>query len=581
MRRPQKLGARREILILLPVTLLLLVLISTFTLFSLRSALARWQQERREEASAVAERLVRRFAEAGRPSPSEADLARLADPLRAIGGSVSLADASGTTISEVGPGAAFREPMPPIPLEGSIWTWGPLDAGGGRVVARARLPGDGRSLVVELPAAALASQLRAVRWLTWILLPVNVALLLLAVFSLQQLFGPWERLLVRAEQAGAAPSADEDEVDFLLAAFERALGTAGGEDDLAALERTLAPSLQSGLLLLDRNGGVLALNELGAALLGLPPFRPEAQRPAVRKVLDSQPDVLALVVSAVESGTDVQREEVAVEVPTSAVGAAPRRSVLGLSIHPLRKGDGGVRGHLVLFTDLTEVRLRRERARVAEGLVQLGEMAAGVAHELRNGLGTLRGYLTLIDRKPDGGTVGDHLAEMRRETAHLERVANDFLEFARPGSARLSPVDLDQIVTRAAKDPALGGMLARIEGEAGLSVSGDEPLLSRALRNIFLNAAEAERRAGGEGPLEVGVRRTPEGAIAITIADRGTGLAAEVRERLYQPFATGRPGGVGLGLALAYRIVNLHGGTLDLADREGGGAVATIVLPAN
>ncbi len=591
MRRPQKLGARREILILLPVTLLLLVLISTFTLFSLRSALSRWQEERRDEVGAVAERLVRRFAETGRPNPQGAELARLGEAVRAMGGKLVVIDATGATVAEAGPGAAFRESMPRevpgAPADGALRTWGPLDAGGDRVIARARLLGGGRSLVVELPAAALASQLRAVRWLTWVVLPVNAALLLLALFSLQQLFGPWERLLARAEQAGPARSADEDEIDFLLAAFERALGAApgpagpaGGEDDLAALERTLAPSLQSGLLLLDRSGGVLALNDLGATLLGLPPLRPGAQGPGLRELLAGLPEVLALVVSAVESGTGVQREEVAVEIPAPEAGSAARRAVLGLSVHPLQRVDGGVRGYLVLFTDLTEVRLRREQARVAEGLAQLGEMAAGVAHELRNGLATLRGYLTLIDRKPGGTSVGDHLAEMRRETSHLERVANDFLEFARPGSARLSPVDLDQLVARAAHDPALGGMPARIEGEPGLVASGDEPLLSRALRNLLLNAAEAERRAGGEGPLAVGVHRTPEGTLAIAIADRGTGLAPEVRERLYQPFVTGRPGGVGLGLALAYRIVNLHGGTLSLADREGGGTIATIVLPA-
>lgn len=585
MRRPPKLGARREILILLPVTLLLLVLISTFTLFSLRSALSRWQEERRDEAAAIAERLVRRLSEAGRPNPSEADLVRLADPIRAMGGSLATIDASGATIAAAGP-STFREPPASEGAEetGSLRSWGPLEAAGDRVVARARL-GEGRSLMVELPATALASQLRAVRWLTWVVLPVNAALLLLAVFSIQQLFGPWERLLARAEQAGAARSADEDEIEFLLAAFERALGAPpgeagpGGEDDLAALERTLAPSLQSGLLLLDRTGGVLALNDLGASLLGLPPLKPGPLRPGLRELLARLPEVLNLVVSAVESGTGVQREEVTLEIPPPEAGGPARRVVLGLSVHPLQRVDGGVRGHLVLFTDLTEVRLRREQARMAEGLAQLGEMAAGVAHELRNGLATLRGYLTLIDRKPGGDSVGDHLAEMRLETAHLERVANDFLEFARPGSARMGPVALDQLVTRAANDPALLGMAATIEGDPGLVATADEPLLSRALRNLLLNSAEAERRAGREGPLALGIRRAPDGSIAITIADRGAGLAPEVRERLYQPFVTGRPGGVGLGLALAYRIVNLHGGTLGLADREGGGTIATVTLP--
>ncbi|MEP7011187.1 MAG: ATP-binding protein [Acidobacteriota bacterium] len=583
MRRPQKLGARREILILLPATLLLLVLISTFTLFSLRSALARWQGERQDEAAAIAGRLVRQLGEAA-PLPTEADLPRLAEPVRALGGALAMTDARGATIAQIGPysglGATGR-------AGDSSLAWGPTLVGGDSVAARVPLRGAGRSLVVELPAAALASQLRAVRWLTLIVLPVNAALLLLALFSLQQILGPWERLLARAEQAGGARSSDEDEVDFLLATFERALADApgsadpaAGEDDLAALERTLSPSLQSGLLLLGRHGEVLALNDLGAALLGLPALRPgSAAGPDVRDLLAGRPEVLALIVPAIASESAVQREELSIEGPGGA-GAGSRRTILGLSVHPLRRVDGGVRGHLILFTDLTEVRLRGEQARVAEGLSQLGEMAAGVAHELRNGLATLRGYLTLIDRRPDGDAVGDYLAEMRREADHLERVANDFLEFARPGSARREAVALDELLARAAHDPALGGFGVTVTGEPGLIASGDEPLLSRALRNLLLNAAEAERRAGGEGPLEIEAHKGPEGCLNVEIRDRGPGVSPEIRERLFQPFVTGRPGGVGLGLSLAYRIVSLHGGTLDLADREGGGTVATLVLPA-
>lgn len=586
MRRPQKLGARREILILLPATLLLLVLISTFALLSLRSALHRWQEERRDEAAVIAGRLVRQLGR--HPLPSEADLARLAEPVRALGGALALTDREGATLAQIGP---FSGLGPAGRAGDAAGSWGPLLTGGDSVAARVPLRGAGRNLVVELPAAALASQLRAVRWLTLIVLPVNAALLLLALFSLQQFLGPWERLLARAEQAAGTRSGDEDEVDFLLATFERALADApvttepaGGEDDLAALERTLAPSLQSGLLLLDRQGEVLALNDLGAALLGLPPFRPPVRSgpptgPGVRELLAGRPAVLALVEAAIASESRIQREEIGIESP-GAEGTGNRRTILGLSVHPLRRVDGGVRGHLVLFADLTEVRQRREQARLAEGLSQLGEMAAGVAHELRNGLATLRGYLTLIDRKPDGESVGDYLAEMRRETGHLERVASDFLEFARPGSARLQPVALDELLARAASDPALEGFGVTIAGEPARVASGDEPLLSRALRNLLLNAAEAERRSGSDGPLEIEVEKTSEDFLAISIRDRGPGVPAEIRERLYQPFVTGRSGGVGLGLALAYRIATLHGGTLDLADREGGGTVATLLLPA-
>ncbi len=591
MRRPQKLGARREILILLPATLLLLVLISTFTLLSFRSALQRWQEERKGEAASIAERLVRQLGSPGvqaRSTPSDSDLARLAAPLSALHVSLALTDREGKVIAQSGPFIATAPWRTASSfLEGPRSSWGPLETGNDLFLARAAFRGAAQYLVVELPGAALASQLRAVRRLTWVVVPVNAALLILALFSLQQILGPWERLLARAEQTGNERSDDQDEVDFLLATFERALAKAGGgtpesvEDDLAALERTLSPGFQSGLLLLDSQGVVLALNELGAALLGLPIFRTDRPSgPHVRDLLAERPEALELVTGAIESGAGVQREELTLEGVQGPAVSGARRLTLGLSVHPLRRVDGGTRGHLVLFSDLTEARLRGERTRMAEGLTQLGEMAAGVAHEIRNGLATLRGYLTLIDRKPGGDSVGDHLAEMRREADHLERVASDFLEFARPGSARLLPLALDDLLARAAHDPALGDFPVQIEGESRLTVMGDEPLLTRALRNLLQNAVQAEHRAHREGPIAIAARRRSEGTLAIEIADRGEGLPPAVRERLFQPFVTGRAGGVGLGLSLAYRIASLHRGSLDLVDREGGGTVATFVLPS-
>ncbi len=592
MRRPQKLGARREILILLPATLLLLVLISTFTLLSLRSALFRWQEERRDEAASIADRLVRElagFAFSGGAPPTEADLARVSGPLRAFGGSLAVVDGHGTTLTQIGPFTGFQtQPLDAVKIDGRVNVSGPLETGSDHVVAWAALRGAERRLVVELPAATLASQLRAVRRLTWFVVPVNTALLLLALFSLQQILGPWERLLARAEQTGTKRAGEEDEVDFLLATFERALANTQGpaapervEEDLATLERTLAPGLESGLLLLDSQGEVLALNELGSALLGLPSLRAgQEARTNVRDLLGDRPEALELVVSAIESGTGIQREEVILESFSGSAAPTGRQMTLGLSVHPLRRVDGGIRGYLVLFSDLTEVRLRGERERMAEGLTQLGEMAAGVAHEMRNGLATLRGYLTLIDRRPAGESVGEYLAEIRRESDHLERVASDFLEFARPGSAQLRPLALDDLLARAAHDPALGDFTVHVGGERGLTVMGDEPLLTRALRNLLLNAVQAERQAKSGGPIEISVKKTSENVIALEIADRGPGLPAEVREHLFQPFVTGRPGGVGLGLSLAYRIAVLHCGTLDLADREGGGTVATLALPS-
>ena len=148
-------------------------------------------------------------------------------------------------------------------------------------------------------------------------------------------------------------------------------------------------------------------------------------------------------------------------------------------------------------------------------------------------------------------------------------------------------VDLERVLLRASADPALGGMPVGIETEGSKTedassrvvVEGDVHLLERALRNLLSNAAEAERSAGREGPLEVVLTRL-ESYVEVTIRDRGRGLPEGDPAQLLDPFVSHREGGVGLGLALAQRIVKLHRGSLRLERRAEGGAEARIRLPA-
>ena len=258
-----------------------------------------------------------------------------------------------------------------------------------------------------------------------------------------------------------------------------------------------------------------------------------------------------------------------------------RTLTLGLTVHPLRRDDGGIRGYLVLFADLTEVERQAEERRLAESLSRVGQLAAGVAHELRNSLASLRGYLTLIERNPQQESIADYLSEIRSEADHLQRVLEDFLSFARPGTVRLESVDVESLVRRAAADPVLGEVSVVIQkGSDKVSrlplLRGDAQLLERALRNLLHNAEQAQ----GESRSEITVRLEHDAeALQIVVEDRGRGIAPEMRQKLFVPFATSRAEGVGLGLALTHRIVDLHGGRIRLEDREGGGTRAVLTFP--
>lgn len=564
--RPRRLGLRREVLILLPAALMVLVVLSTFTLFSYRGSLDLLAGDRRDEAARLARTAAGQLS--GEGLPGAAALKQLVPGAQ----SVAVVDAAGVPLVRTGEVAPLPPPSGEAP--GGI---GLDDALPGAVAGFAPFGGGpARWLRVDLGAEVLGGQLRGLEILTVSVLGINGALVVLVLFFLGHLLAPYETLLARARaMSGGGPEGDE--VEFLLGTFEQALASLAGrdarraEDDIAALERTLAHSLQSGLLLLDREGKVLALNTLGAELLGIAPPAPGAP---LAEVLASQPELHELLAGAVSAGSAPSRAECDVR---SGGGEA---LTVGLTVHPLRRDDGGTRGYLILFADLTEVRRQAEESRLAESLARLGEMAGGVAHELRNSLATLSGYLTLIERRPDEESIADYLAEIRHEADHLGRVLDDFLSFARPGTARMSELCLDRLLRRAAADPSLGGAEVRVQADPAGEVwlRGDPQLLERALRNLLHNAAQAEREAGRSGPVETAVALRDDGVV-LAIEDRGPGLPPEIRERLFHPFATGRRGGVGLGLALAHRIVVLHGGRIRLDDRPGGGTRAELFFP--
>lgn len=230
-----------------------------------------------------------------------------------------------------------------------------------------------------------------------------------------------------------------------------------------------------------------------------------------------------------------------------------------------------------------------ERRAAAESLRRVGEVAAGVAHELRNGLAVVGGYVEILEGRSHGGVWGSgdaaDLAEIRAEVEVLERVVNDLLSFARPGAARAERLDAGEIAALVVSDPAFRDFEIQLRraptsGKPPVIVA-DRALVERGLRNLLSNAAEAERRERSRrapAPIEVSVAAAG-GEVRFTVEDRGPGLPPTVRDHLGEPFVTARPGGVGLGLAIVRRVAALHGGGLEIGDREGGGTRATLSLP--
>lgn len=567
VRRPpprRGIGQQRELLVLLPVSLLILVLLSTFTLFAYRSTVELLLEERRAEATRLARKLGRELGSGGLPSAE--DLRDRLPTARAV----TIFDPQGRLRRTTDSGALVA-PVPRRDWLGRVTRAPAEDSVSGS--ARFRRDSETFSVRVDLAVPILRSRERSLRILTPVLLTGSGAVTVLVLIFLRHFLAPFEGLLERARRAGQEVPESQDEVVFLVETFEQALEALARPaevDELEALQGALAKSLESGVLLVDARGTLLAVNEIGAALLGLASPTPE-ERPAA-EVLAEQPALVAILDRALRRGEGAKREECAVSTPRG-------ERTLGVTVHPLRRDDAEVRGFLVLFADLTEVQEEMKENQLAESLSQLGELTAGVAHEMRNSLATLRGYLSLIERDPEGGSIADYLSEIRHESDHLQRVLEDLLTFARPGSVRAREVDLVALLHRAAADPALGAAAVEVEGKvADGHVRGDPQLLERAVRNLLHNAVEAQREAAREEPVRARVRHRDRG-VEIEVDDRGPGLSAEAREKLFDPFFSQRPGGVGLGLALTRRIVLLHDGRIHLDNRPDGGVRATLWIP--
>jgi two-component system, NtrC family, sensor histidine kinase HydH len=232
------------------------------------------------------------------------------------------------------------------------------------------------------------------------------------------------------------------------------------------------------------------------------------------------------------------------------------------------------------------LKLAQEEARRAERLAALGQLSAGLAHEIRNPLGVIKGSAELLNQKLAGADpmakelAGYIYTEVNRVSALVSR----FLDFARPSHLDLGAADLAQVVERCLKTVSEQGACSRVtvrrEFASGLpQVMLDQDLCDQVFTNLLLNACDAMGENGGE--LKVRVRRsTDDDGVVVEIEDSGPGVPPELKEQIFNPFVTTKKTGVGLGLAIVSKIVDAHGGSVKLISEPHHGACFRVTFPA-
>jgi len=236
--------------------------------------------------------------------------------------------------------------------------------------------------------------------------------------------------------------------------------------------------------------------------------------------------------------------------------------------------------YIAIRADITARKQAEERLRQQAALARVGQMAAVVAHEVRNPLAGIKGAMqVLIGRRAKDDEELRVLRDIVARVDSLNDLISDLMVFARPRSPQLADVELMRLateaVTMARRDPAGQGLDIRVEGGAA-TVRADAELVRGTLLNLLLNAGQA---LGGRGQVTVSVTQT-DGHASIRVQDDGPGIPEPLRDQVFEPFFTTKARGGGLGLAIAKRTAEIHGGAVTLTCPASGGTVVTLTLPA-
>lgn len=333
--------------------------------------------------------------------------------------------------------------------------------------------------------------------------------------------------------------------------------------------------LATGVFTVDSHGIVAYMNPAAEQVLGL-----RGMEARGRHVSYALPERLAALREIVLYTLQHRRGRARAELQMQ--GSAGRVLPIGVSTNVLMH-EGELTGVVAVFQDLTEVREMERRVRRNETLAEVGALAAGIAHELRNGLKPISGSVEFLQRelKPEGETA-ELMALITKESGRLNQFITDLLTYARERDLALEGVDLGdhlrELATTLAHDPRRApGVQVRVEpGELPVRVSLDREQLRQVWINLAVNAMEA---MGERGTLRITWRTVGADAVAVEFHDDGPGIRAEDLPRVGEPFFTTKRGGTGLGLAIAQRIVERHAGTLTLESEAGRGTTARVQLP--
>jgi len=345
--------------------------------------------------------------------------------------------------------------------------------------------------------------------------------------------------------------------------------------NLRVVHERIVESIRSGLITTDLDGNIYTFNAAATEITG---YRlDELQGKPISTIFGDIREQTDLSLSAAGNGEQLPRFETDLLTPE---GFAVR---IGFSVSLLFSEENEASGLIITFQDLTEIRSMEESVRRKDRLAAVGRVAAGLAHEIRNPLGAMRGAIQVLESNTDRTPVQTGLMDIvLKESDRLNSIITNFLSYARPAAVDFAETDVAEAIKdtltllQHSPDVQENHILKDDIGSDPIIISADSAQLKQIFWNLARNAIQA-MPDGGE--LSVSLSSIPNNRIRIIFEDTGKGMSREQVEQLFEPFSNSTSGGTGLGLSIVYQIVKDHNGAINVRSLEGKGTTITVELP--
>jgi len=345
--------------------------------------------------------------------------------------------------------------------------------------------------------------------------------------------------------------------------------------DLRVLHERIIESIRSGLITTDLEGTIYTFNQTAAEITGCE--ADEMRGKSIYALFGNIKLPIADSLDATATGEKPPRFDTDIITPE---GFAVR---VGYAISPLFSEAGAKTGLIMTFQDLTEIRSMEENVRRKDRLAAVGRVAAGLAHEIRNPLGAMRGAIQVLQSQtPPESSQASLMEIILRESDRLNKIITNFLTYARPRVANFLETDVEESIEdtftllRHSPDVKENHQFKFDLPDKPVLISADSTQLKQIFWNLARNAIQAMDEGG---TLTVKLEELSNERIRIVFTDTGRGMPASQVEQLFEPFSTSTTGGTGLGLSIVYQIVRDHHGTINVRSLENQGTTITVELP--